>query len=227
MTRPAHLVGFCALLLLACANEPETAVADAAPTAPATSAPAQAEPPPPALPARRFLLVDGTVTLDGQPATVGAEIGATAKIETAKGARAVITFGPGSAIEVRERSRVELGSSTRRKTSLQLLSGVLWSFLPMGQADYEVVTTNAVAGVRGTTFYVDARNPTDTFVCACDGEVEISTDGNLPRNVVSQDEHKSVTIKGKGKKAKLAEKKSKPMSHTPEQAAAIKSLIAP
>jgi hypothetical protein len=112
----------------------------------------------------------------------------------------------------------------RKTTSVKLLAGTLWSFLPSGQASYEVVSANAVAGVRGTIFYVEAPKPTETYVCACDGEVELQGGQALPRNVTSKFEHKSFLVRGKGKRAKVAD--SKVRGHTKEQAAVLLELVA-
>ncbi len=221
-----HRLLACALVLAtSCASEDSEAPAPApeATAAPAP-APAPAEPPKPQKAPRRFLVVEGDVRLDGAPASVDQAIGDTAKIDTGKEGRAVLTLQPGSVIEVRQGSKLSLGSSPRKKTSVQLLAGTLWSFLPSGEASYEVATQNAVAGVRGTIFYVEAPKPNETYVCACDGEVEVSAgQKNLPRNVTSKMEHKSFLVRGNAKKAAM--KDAKLRGHTKEQAAELEKLI--
>lgn len=214
--------------LAACQDEPET------PPETQTQAAAQPEATPPApkvvpepaanLPARRFLEVSGKVTLNGKPAVVGQEIPASCTLETAKGAHAVVTFQPGNVTELRERTRVKIGSSKRKSLSLGLAFGALWNVLPKGQADYEVTTANAVAGVRGTTFYITADKK-ETHVCACDGDVEITAGAALPRNVSSQNEHKAFVARGKAKKAKLAENPKNMPHHTDEQVATVQGLL--
>ena len=176
------------------------AVAVAAPAAGGAAAAAPA--PAAALPERRFLLVEGTVTIDGQPAAKNTPIGESAKIEAAKASRAVITLQKGGAIEVREGSRLEIGTSPRKKTSIKVLSGILWSILPGGQADYEVITNNAVAGVRGTTFFVDGNKKGETVLCVCQGEVELEAGATKPQNLAADHRHWAYTISGSGKKAK-------------------------
>jgi ferric-dicitrate binding protein FerR (iron transport regulator) len=217
MTRPLLLMVAAAL---ACAAEPAPEAPPAAPTAPAEK---PAEPAKPTLPLRRFLTVQGTVTQNGAPAAVGAEIAQNATIETGADGTAVFTLQPGSVIEVRPKSHLTLGSSARRRISVQLLAGTLWSFLPHGEASYEVATANAVAGVRGTIFYVEAPKPNETYVCACDGEVELEGGKNLPRNIESKMEHKSFLVRGKAKKAAI--KPSKLRGHTKEQAEELAKLI--
>ncbi len=136
--------------------------------------------------ARRFLEVKGTVTIDDKPAAVDMPIGEKAVIVTGDDGHAVISVVAGSMIEVRAKSRVELDKSERKSTSLKLLAGALWSFLPNGTS-YEVVTDNAVAGVRGTIFYVE-KAPKSTYICDCNGEVEIYT-GKVKKPVLFKSAH--------------------------------------
>jgi hypothetical protein len=213
-----QLLALCLAVTACVSDQPTTPPAEA----PAVPAPA-ATPPPLTKPARRFLTTTGAVTINDAPAMPDAVIPESATIVTDKGGAAVFTLQPGSVIEMREKSRVVLGSSAKKKTSVQLAIGTLWSFLPSGEASYEVVTANAVAGVRGTIFYVEAPKPTETYVCACDGAVELQGGQALPRNVESAMEHKSFLIKGKGKKAKVSEAKLR--GHTKEQAAELAKLL--
>ena len=157
------------------------------------------------LPAWRFLEVTGTVEIDGAPAARNMEIATTSTIVTAAGGNALITLGPGSIIEVRESSRLTLGASERKRTSVQLLAGKLWSLF-VGPADFEVVTNNAVAGVRGTVFFVDAEQENETIVCACQGAVELeSLDPRKPteEEIVAETwEHIGFSFKRRGKRVR-------------------------
>jgi hypothetical protein len=200
-------------VLFGCSGEAEeeAAAPDAAPApaAPAPTAPAAPAP----KPTRRFVEVTGTVQLDDKPAAADMEIPAIGKITTGPDGHAVITLAPGGAIEIRKGSTVTLGSSDRKKDSLQLALGAIWSFLPQGSS-YEVVTPNTVAGVRGTVFYVEAASDKDTYVCACDGEVEIdgANKKSFSKSVKSKMEHKAFRLLSKGKKQ--VGKKEKRLNHT-------------
>ncbi len=232
MTRPRSVARLLALALLftACAEEgaPPEGVAPPPAVAP-PSPPATGDAPvptaaAPALPARRVVEAPETFR-DGKPVAAGDALPETGKLEVKKGGRALITLQPESLIELRPGASVKLGTSARRKHSLELLAGAIWSLLPKGQADFEVVTANAVAGVRGTTFFAEVDKKGQTYVCACDGELELSATGGLPRNVSSTFEHKGFAIKGKGKKTKLQDlPKQKTMNHTKEQYVALDEL---
>jgi len=209
-----------------CEDEPqveETPLAvDQAPAGEGAVGEADAEPEAPAKPGRRFLLAEGTVTLDGQPAAVDTEIPAEAVVKTGKDGRAVITIIPGSIAQIGPNSEVSIGKSDRKDHSLKLVLGAIWSMVADGSS-YEVVTQNAVAGVRGTAFYVEAHNKKSSYICACDGAVEIGLLGTKkkPNLVESKMEHLSFNIKGKKPKSKKAKRKN----HTEEEKMALMPFL--
>ena len=226
--QPAILV--CASFLLACSTspQPDKQPAQKAPSAAPAAAPQAQEKPPPPSP-RRFLKVDGAVTIDGEEAKSGTPIGATSRIEAGKDGYALLTLEPGSIIEMRASTRLQLGKSPRKQMSVQLLVGMLWSFMPNGSS-YEVVTDNAVAGVRGTVFFVSHQAPNDTYVCACDGEVDIAGVGpRAPSKHVSSPNlaHKAFHVKtaGKGKKKKTKMSRAGRLNHTDAQKMALMAAV--
>ncbi len=170
--------------------------------------------------AKRFIELAGEVTIDGQPAAVGGEVGATSTIKTGKGAHAIFTLGPDSIFEMKEDSTITLGKSERKETSVKLAIGSLWSFLPKGSS-YEVVTANAVAGVRGTIFFAETKSEDDTYICACDGEVAMQG-GKMkkPQNVMSKHAHKSLSFIGK-----KPPKKAGLIDHTDAEAVALLGMM--
>ena len=219
------------LVLSACESKtpPQETPELVKPTAPASqpaSAPASLPASLPAkvevAPGRKLVWFEGKVLVDGKPAVQDAEISETALVETKPKSSAVIKLSNGSHIELREKSKVKFGSNERKTYSLQLMVGRLWALLEP-KTSLEVNTQNAVAGVRGTSFFVDAAVPKQTHICACDGEVELSAQGGLPRVVTSKMEHKTLVVKGADKKAKLEDEKKWPKAskHTHEQLEAI------
>lgn len=135
---------------------------------------------------RKFLEVKGTVTIDDKPAAVDMPIGDKSVIVTGDDGHAVVSVVAGSMIEIRAKSRIELGTSERKTNSWKIVTGALWSFLPSGTS-FEAVTDNAVAGVRGTIFYVE-KAPKSTYICDCNGEVEVYT-GKVKKPVLFKSAH--------------------------------------
>ena len=171
---PAMLrIAFAALLLSAC--KPSSSLPEPPPpppttvSAPAGSAVIEKE----QLGAQRLLEVRGHVQVDGTNATADTSVGKDSLIVTAADGHAVLTVLPGSAIAIHPNTHVRLGHSQRAAWSLQLVAGALLNFLPQG-ASYEVVTDNAIAGVRGTRFFAQASGPSSSYVCACQGDVQMT-----------------------------------------------------
>jgi hypothetical protein len=114
---------------------------------------------------------------------------------------------PGDVLETRRRTRLEvrladdsvlrLGPASRavvetarfgktaeeRNVSAKLVVGKIWANVAKavgGEARFQVQTENAVAGVRGTTFRVDAANDQSVVVKVYSGAVAVAS-GPVPR----------------------------------------------
>ncbi len=167
---------------------------------------------------RRFLEVKGSVTIDEKPATVDMTIPEKAVIVTGDDGHAVISIVAGSLIEVRAKSRVELGTSERKKDSFKLLAGALWSLVPTGTS-FEVQTDNAVAGVRGTIFYVE-KAPKSTYICDCNGEVELLT-GKVKKPVLFKSNHQHNAVRVFPKQSVKAKREN----HTDAELAELVKIV--
>ncbi len=104
-------------------------------------------------------------------------------------------------------SRVELdaaafgASADDRKVSAKLRVGNVWANVTKalgGEARFEVRTENAVAGVRGTTFRVDAQKDKSVVVRVYSGTVAVAA-GAIPRP-----EHQGTAPAGKKERRQVA-----------------------
>ena len=113
---------------------------------------------------------------------VGATVAEGDTIETREGARldiqfadeSVLRLGPGAKLQLRE---AHFGGGRARKLSARLFLGKLWAKVTSaidGEQKFQVETENAVAGVRGTTFRVDANRDRSVRVRVYDGEVAVA-----------------------------------------------------
>jgi hypothetical protein len=149
--------------------------------------------PPAAPPAGTITFLDGEAsrTAQGQPVklVVGAAIYQGDVIETARRTRVELTLVDQSVLRLGPRSRVELDAAAfgkgpdDRKVSARLRVGNVWASVTRslgGEARFEVRTENAVAGVRGTTFRVDARKDRSCVVKVYSGTVAVAA-GPVPR----------------------------------------------
>ena len=110
-------------------------------------------------------------------------------IETARRTRVELTLVDQSVLRLGPLSRVELDAAAfgqgadDRKVSAKLRVGNVWASVTKslgGEARFEVKTENAVAGVRGTTFRVDASKDKSCVVKVYSGTVAVAA-GPLPR----------------------------------------------
>ncbi len=110
-------------------------------------------------------------------------------IETSRRTRVELTLVDQSVLRLGPLSRVELDAAAfgqgadDRKVSAKLRVGNVWASVTKslgGEARFEVRTDNAVAGVRGTTFRVDASKDKSCVVKVYSGTVAVAA-GPLPR----------------------------------------------
>ena len=94
------------------------------------------------------------------------------------------------AIDVAE---AHFGGRSGRKLSARLFLGKLWAKVTsaiQGEQKFQVETENAVAGVRGTTFRVDANQDKSVLVRVYDGEVAVAQ--GAPAGAPKQGERREV-----------------------------------
>jgi hypothetical protein len=103
------------------------------------------------------------------------------RLEVKLGDQSVLRLGPSSRAVVAEAAFGQTAED--RKVSAKLVVGKVWANVAKavgGEARFEVQTENAVAGVRGTTFRVDAATDKSVVVRVYSGTVAVAG-GKLPR----------------------------------------------
>ncbi len=129
---------------------------------------------------------------------IGAAVGQGDTLETREGARLEIRFADGSVLRLGPGAKLQLseahfGGRTGRKLSARLFLGKLWAKVTsaiQGEQKFQVETENAVAGVRGTTFRVDANQDKSVLVRVYDGEVAVAQ--GAPAGAPKQGERREV-----------------------------------
>jgi hypothetical protein len=126
---------------------------------------------------------------NGKPAplSVGTPVGQGDTIATADDARLELKFSDGSLLRVGPHAKMLLseahfsGGPAKRKMTARLFFGNLWAKVTsaiQGEQKFQIETENAVAGVRGTTFRVDARTDKSVLVRVYAGAVAVAK--NVP-----------------------------------------------
>ena len=169
---------------------PATALAGAVLLAAAALA---APPAPTAAGTVTFLAGDATraagVRAKPEPLAVGSAVRAGDVLETRARTRLEVRLADGSALRLGPSSRAVLAAASfgetaeQRNVSAKLLVGKIWANVAKavgGDARFEVETDAAVAGVRGTTFRVDAAKDRSVVVKVYTGTVAVAQ-GAVPR----------------------------------------------
>lgn len=110
----------------------------------------------------------GSLTADGKAVEAGAELRAGSVLSLDKG-RALIELGKEGRLLLTGPADFEVGE--RR---LILSRGSLLSVLDRLKGRFSVQTPIAVAAVRGTEFFVEARDDGRTYLCLCKGVLEVT-----------------------------------------------------
>jgi hypothetical protein len=123
------------------------------------------------------------------PLAVGAPVFAGDVIETQKRTRLELKLADQSVLRLGPAARIDLSAATfgrsveERQVSAKLRVGNVWAKVAKtvgGESRFEVKTENAVAGVRGTTFRVDAAQDRSVVVKVYNGTVAVAG-SRIPR----------------------------------------------
>ncbi|TBR20219.1 hypothetical protein EPO15_13430 [bacterium] len=110
----------------------------------------------------------GVLTADGKAVAAEGELSEGAKVRLDKG-KAVLELGDEGRLMLTGPAEIKLG-----KREVGLVSGALLSVLPRLRGNFSVSTPLAVAAVRGTEFFLEVREDGRTYLCLCEGALEVS-----------------------------------------------------
>lgn len=121
--------------------------------------------------------VEGDARIDGKPAEIGQAVPPNAVVETGPASRCDIVFDRKNALGIGQNSLIRIDFSGLQ-ASLKVERGGFGAVLKnlakvAGKDSFTIDTVNAIAGVRGTSLCVWAKDGY-TYVCACNGEVHIA-----------------------------------------------------
>jgi hypothetical protein len=129
-------------------------------------------------------LVEGSVSVEGKPATRATRVRAGDLIETGPDGKLVFVVGQ-DAFLLRERSTLRLktppAGSKVSNAGIRLESGALLAVFGKGRRAIETTTVTAV--IRGTGVYLEA-SAEQTYFCTCYGEVELRDKTGSERKLV-------------------------------------------
>jgi hypothetical protein len=143
--------------------------------------------------------MEGQVTIDRVPASIGDLVPLGATVRTEKLSQCEIVFRQRNILRLAEETALVFNpGNLQTGSSLQkgALSLVLKNLVPGASGDHSffVRTPTAAAGVRGTSFFMKVEDAHTTYVCLCNGAIALS-DGSPPgRTPVEAAHHASWRI---------------------------------
>jgi hypothetical protein len=123
--------------------------------------------------------LEGEVTVDGKQCTVGQKVPDGATVGTGAASLCEIVFGKENVMRLLANTMVafELKPAS---PGVHLSSGsvaIVFNKVKALGSTFRVATSSAIAGVRGTVFFIRVEDGNNTYVCACNGEVAVSSRG--------------------------------------------------
>lgn len=115
--------------------------------------------------------INGSVSINGTPASVGQVIRAGDTIATGPDSSAFFVVGD-SAFVMRSHSIMRVDAASTGRMIMRLLTGALASVFGPGQ--HVVQSSAATVGIRGTAVYMEAGEA-NTYLCLCYGAADFTT----------------------------------------------------
>jgi len=172
--------------------------------------------------------LEGNVTVDAAPASIGDAVPFGATVRTAQGSFCEITFRQRNVIRLEELTsfvfnpgNLQVGSVLQRGS----LSLVLKNLVKTGQGDksFYVRTATATAGVRGTSFFMKVEDPSTTYVCLCNGALRLDDGTQVTGMDLEAAHHLSYRVINRGGTPSL--EKAPMLYHTDDSMQALAGKI--
>lgn len=141
-----------------------------------------------------IIFLSGSVSVDGSPAKIGMVVKNASTVQTEKESICEIVFNEKNIIKIFPSSRVTLNLQAQER-SIGMISGALaitvkklGKLLNKEKFQLLVNTPTVVAGVRGTSFYVNCENSEETteqtYFCVCNGVIHLKNpDGTFEQEI--------------------------------------------
>ncbi|WP_420475653.1 hypothetical protein [Noviherbaspirillum sp. ST9] len=165
--------------------------------------------------------IKGTVTVDGQPASIGQQIKPGQTVTTGPESEAVFVIGKDAFLQ---QENSEFG--TTQATGVVVLRYITGKVLSVfGKGRKRLETPTATIGIRGTGCFISAGQD-DTYFCLCYGTAVITPkDKPRVRRWVRTKHHDSPFNIGSGKTGAAIRPAKDVVDHTDEQLVMLEELV--
>lgn len=143
--------------------------------------------------------LDGDVTINDERADFGMIVPFGAVVATGPESYCEIVFDRKNIFRIQESTvaEIKLSPSNPEIEIRQGTFAALFNKLEAFTSDepFRVRTQTAVASVRGTAFFVKILDPETTYICICNGELDVSAPGAEDAQHISSGHHKAVYLR--------------------------------
>lgn len=149
----------------------------------------------------KIIFVSGDVRVDGKVAEAGMVVESGSTLKTGENSISEIVFDEKNILKIFENSETILDFTAKTK-GIYLKTGAIASvvkrlirFADLKKYRYAVRTPTAVAGVRGTSFYVRVENSDSTYICCCNGVICLEDSTGEDLRQIEASHHNAVRLK--------------------------------
>jgi hypothetical protein len=117
--------------------------------------------------------LEGYVRINGEEARLGQTVPIDSKVRTGAESYCSIRFGNKNIFRIEPRTLTRI-SISKDDSKIDITRGSIDAVFDRlkslsGREDFRISTPSAIAGVRGTVFYIKVEDPQTTYVCTCHG----------------------------------------------------------
>ena len=142
--------------------------------------------------------LEGDVTMNGSPASIGDPVFAGAVLTTGPDSLCQIVFNTKNIVHMAAGTVLRFDpNSLSSGATLQkgAVAMVLRNLAAKGdQLRFSIRTSTTVAGVRGTCFFVAVEDDNNTYICACNGSIHLDGNGAPMAQNLASSHHQEVRV---------------------------------
>lgn len=174
----------------------------------------------------RVTAIEGRVESGRVRLSVGDRLTAGASVRTSDSASVVMKAPGRAAVKLGAKSAMTICESGDT-INLQLKRGSILAVVSRGKGAFSLSTPTAVAGVRGTAFYVEALGRDRTYVCLCEGALWLATRDTACEIRSADRSHHTPVMITKDSSGRLTPAPAPMLHHTNEDIEALSGSATP
>jgi hypothetical protein len=122
---------------------------------------------------------EGEVLIDNRPAEIGQEIALGAAVQTGESSLCIIVFAGKNIFRIQEQTHAILeidedrGAVNLKRGAMAAVFSKLQTLSDTGGI-FRLQTPTAMAGVRGTAFFIKVEDENNTYICTCNGQLGLA-----------------------------------------------------